>query len=471
MSHATARTGLGARIALLVVAVAVAVGALAGLVGAPLIRRSAAEAEQTSLAQQADLLLAQLSAAGDGTEGADRVLTAAAPVLAAADIALVRVSADGTLSGSDAAAVSAARRFGAQDAVGGLVLSGSVNDGGAHLVQARSTAAAGFALVSDGRAGLAARRVLERRVVLALVVGGGVAVLAGLLAGALLARPLRRTAALARAVGAGERSVRVPVSGPTEVADLAVAVNDLADGLDRSEARQREFLASVSHELRTPLAGISGQADALADGLVPPAETAQVGLSIRAEAARLERLVGDLLDLARVGDPEFRLDPAPVDLGGLIGEMARVWRTRAAARGAEVRVEVAPGAALVVCTDARRVRQVLDGLAENALRMLSAGEPLVLAAHPDGDAVTVQVRDGGPGLAADDYPVAFEPGVLHERYRGRRPGGAGLGLALAAGLVGRMGGSIGAGPAAEGGLAVTVRLPLDPGSTAPPAPH
>jgi signal transduction histidine kinase len=115
---------------------------------------------------------------------------------------------------------------------------------------------------------------------------------------------------------------------------------------------------------------------------------------------------------------------------------------------------------LVVNTDARRVRQVLDGLAENALRLLGPGQLLVLHLGAEDRWAVLQVRDGGPGLAPEDYPVAFDQGVLHERYRGRRPTGAGLGLALANNLIGRLGGTIVASPAAEGGVAMTIRLPL-----------
>jgi len=135
-------------------------------------------------------------------------------------------------------------------------------------------------------------------------------------------------------------------------------------------------------------------------------------------------------------------------------------------------VDVPPGGVLVT-TDSRRVRQVLDGLAENALRVLQPGQPLVLQVGwetgPGAAASAVlQVRDGGPGLAPEDYPVAFEPGVLHERYRGKRPGGAGLGLALVHSLVLRLGGSVLASRAPEGGVAMTIRLPLEGGPVSPP---
>jgi two-component system OmpR family sensor kinase len=144
-----------------------------------------------------------------------------------------------------------------------------------------------------------------------------------------------------------------------------------------------------------------------------------------------------------------------VDLTALVTEAGQVWDLRARGAGVELRVE-APGRPAPVRADPRRLRQVLDGLAENALRITPAGSVLVLAALDEG---ALQVRDSGPGLSDEDYAVVFERGALHDRYRGRRPTGAGgVGLALAHGLVTRMGGTIAAGPAAEGGVAFTATL-------------
>jgi signal transduction histidine kinase len=113
-----------------------------------------------------------------------------------------------------------------------------------------------------------------------------------------------------------------------------------------------------------------------------------------------------------------------------------------------------------VTADARRLHQVVDGLAENALRVTPSGAPMVFALSSDGRTAHLSVRDGGPGLAPEDYPVAFERGVLNARYRDRRPVGSGIGLALVHGLVTRMGGTLTAGPAPEGGAAFTITLPL-----------
>ena len=115
----------------------------------------------------------------------------------------------------------------------------------------------------------------------------------------------------------------------------------------------------------------------------------------------------------------------------------------------------------MITTDPMRARQILDNLAENALRVSPAGSVIVLATRSDTDGAILEVRDSGPGLTDDDVAVAFEPGVLHERYRGVRPVGTGLGLALVGKLAGGLGGSAQAGAAAEGGARFTVHLPRE----------
>lgn len=300
---------------------------------------------------------------------------------------------------------------------------------------------------------------------LPLLAGLGAGVVAGLLLARLLARPVRRAAEAAARLRAGDRTVRVPVEPPDETADLAYALNGLATALATSEGRQREFLLSVSHELRTPLTAIRGYAEALADGVIPPDEAAGTGQTLLAEAEHLDRLVSDLLALARLEAADFPLEPVPVDLTRLAADAERTWAGRCAAVGVTFRVEV-QDRPVPAYTDPGRIRQVVDGLLENALRVVPPGAPVVLAVRPAGAdpaaGGVVEVRDGGPGFTDDDLAVAFERGALHQRYRGVRKVGSGLGLALAAGLVRRLGGEIVAGHAPEGGAAFTVRLPPDP---------
>jgi two-component system sensor histidine kinase BaeS len=251
--------------------------------------------------------------------------------------------------------------------------------------------------------------------------------------------------------------VSLPVDGPAEVVGIAEAINVLARELSASESRQRDFLLSVSHELRTPLTAIRGYAEALADGVVTDA--ARTGVVIGEESARLDRLVTDLLDLARLRADTFRVTNAPVDLVHLIQDAGHVWADRSARVGVVVHVEVGVRA-LSVVTDGVRIRQIVDNLAENSLRVTPAGKAIVLALRAEPGWVVVEVRDAGPGLTAQDCVEAFVPGVLHERYRGIRAGGSGLGLALVARLAELLGGEASAGIAPEGGARFTVRLPM-----------
>jgi two-component system OmpR family sensor kinase len=338
------------------------------------------------------------------------------------------------------------------------------------LIEARTLPGTGTGngVVLTERAATGTGWLVLSRLWLALLAGLVAGALAGALLARRLARPIRHAAAAAAQLSAGDRSVRVRPEPPVEIEQLAYALNDLAAALATSEGRQREFLLSISHELRTPLTTIRGYAEALSDGVIGPEGGVRAGATMLAEAEHLDRLVSDLLALARLDAADFPLAVLPVDLATLVGDAAEAWGGRCAAAGVVLRAEL-PGVPVVVPTDPGRIRQVLDGLLENALRVVPPGAPVVLAvlpADPSGYA-TVQVRDGGPGFTDADLGVAFERGALYERYRGVRKVGSGLGLALAAGLVRRLGGAITAGHAPEGGAQFTVRLPVYQARTLP----
>jgi signal transduction histidine kinase len=314
----------------------------------------------------------------------------------------------------------------------------------------------GIVLVRPANTGLGRQVLLS--LWLPLLAGLGAGVLAGVLLGRRLARPIRNAAIAASRLSSGDRGVRLRVEPPAEVGALAVSINDLAEALATSEGRQREFLLSISHELRTPLTTIRGYAEALSDGVVHAESAEGVGKTISAEAERLDRLVTDLLSLARLEAADFTIEPAAVDLGELIRSAEKAFAPRCAQVGVRLRLEQ-PSGPIVVQTDPMRLRQIIDGLMENALRIVPPGRPIVLAVGTGASRVVVEVRDGGPGLTDDDLKVAFEKGALHQRYHGVRKVGSGLGLALAAGLARRLGGFIEAGHAPEGGARFTVYLP------------
>ena len=443
---------LALRITALCLAVAAVAVIVAGLVSARLVSTAAQEATGQVLADQADVVASQL--ANDSKVGLLKVVD----VLRGQGVTVVLIGPNGTLTSVDPQATQAARAADAakvrqQQRVSAV----ETVQGRTMLVEARPAPNGGFALVQEPAAGPG--RQLSRNILFALAIGLGVAAVAGLLLARVLARPLRRAAQVAHTMSDGRRDLRVPVEGPAEVAEVAQAVNGLADALQHSESRQREFLLSVSHELRTPLTAVSGFAESLADSVVTGDEVPAVGRTIQQEAHRLDRLVSDLLDLARLGADDFRLDIVDVDLTAIMKAAAPVWEDRCRRKEIRFGLEL-PDRPVVARVDPRRLRQVLDGLADNALRVTPAGCPIVLSLSKSSNAALLQVRDGGPGLSEQDYRIAFERGALHARYERLRPVGSGVGLALVHGLVVRMGGTIAAGPAAEGGAAFSVTIPL-----------
>lgn len=276
-------------------------------------------------------------------------------------------------------------------------------------------------------------------------------------------RPIKNAVRAAERMADGARDVRLAEGGVAEFSDLASSMNDLSDALARSEDRQRQFLLSVSHELRTPLTAIGGYTEALADGVVEPEDVQEIAGIMRSESERLQRLVSDLLDLSRAGAVELRLTPTDVDMRALVTEAGQVWADRCARESVEFRL-VLPAQPLRITTDALRVRQIIDNLCENALRVTPAGMPLVLELRDAPGGIDLEVRDGGPGLTESDLAVAFEPSALHDRYIGIRPVGTGVGLALVGRLASRLRGTANAGTAPEGGARFTVHLPREWGS-------
>ncbi|MEO6885696.1 MAG: HAMP domain-containing sensor histidine kinase [Jatrophihabitantaceae bacterium] len=455
------RRTLASRIALLCIGVAIITGLLAGVLAVSLIRTADSTRSRHTLSQLADA--AQASADRNVfTEGAQ------APVrrlLQAFAVRYAVITPDGAAADETAPSRLLVRQALTPAELSALQAGRSVSTtrtvvGRQAYVEARPIAGGGAVLLVQGRgdAGAAGAQAI-RRVLLALGISVLIAALLGLLVARRVSRPLRRTAEAAHALAAGSREVAVVPVGPSEVASVAEAVNTIAAALSHSEARQREFLISVSHELRTPLTAITGYAESIADGVIPPDQSAAAGAVMLGEAHRLERLVGDLLDLARLDSVDFRIELADVDLVALGVAAAQVWAARCHDVGVRF-IHSAPGYPVVARTDGGRVRQIVDGLLENALRVTPPDATIVLEIRndPDGSHV-MEVRDGGPGLTDDDLSVAFDRAALYQRYRGVRRVGTGLGLAIVHGLTVRLGGRVEAGHAPEAGARFTVHLP------------
>ena len=442
------RGTLAGRISLVTTVVALLTALIVALVALPLIQRAAKQEAEQYLSQVADTLASSL----ERTDSTNRALPRLGVVLRSQQVEIQRVFAGGTLPTyltreqdnellNTGRLSTTAQRDGQQLFVEGRVLA----DGSVMILNQPDTV----------------RRPTYSRgiffLAMALIVGAIIGALAGLLLARRLARPLQVAARAAEQMSHGQRNVAIAVEGPVEVAEVGEALNDLNSALAISEARQREFLLSVSHELRTPLTSISGYAEALADGVVRAEDVSTTAQLMVGEAGRLDRLVSDLLDLARMGAREVRIHPIDLDVAEVLADAAVVWGDLCQAEQVPFAAEL-PAAPVAAVTDGVRLRQIVDNLLANALRMTPSGRPVVLAAKVTEDTIVVEVRDGGPGLTADDIDVAFEPAELYSRYEGVRKVGSGVGLALVGRLAERLGGGAVAGSAPEGGASFTITV-------------
>ena len=271
-----------------------------------------------------------------------------------------------------------------------------------------------------------------------------------------LTRPLREAEAATGKIASGDLATRVPVhaSDGDELVSLARSINSMAEVLERSRGLERQFLLSVSHDLRTPLTSIRGFAEALSEGKAPdPAHAASI---ISAEARRLERLVGDLLELAKLDARRFSLDVRGTDVAEVVTDTAEGFRPAADAAGVTLTVGPAgPRGDATAAADPDRLAQVVANLIENALKFATAS--ISVGTGRAADAVTVWVDDDGPGITAADLPHVFEPFWSASRAPARQVG-SGLGLAIVSELVTAMGGTVSAEPLARGGTRMVVAL-------------
>ncbi|MEZ5186850.1 MAG: HAMP domain-containing sensor histidine kinase [Candidatus Nanopelagicales bacterium] len=423
---------------------------MTGLAALPLLRDAELRDQRRQLSQLADAAAASTQTTGPLT---DQIQERLISTLRSEQVSLALVTRDGQnpngLPAAQVAPLWTTSRLTTTYSVDGqtFMVEGRLVTDTTGLLLIQPTSVSGFGL-----------RELWGRIGMAIVIGGVLAAIAGALLARRATRPLRTLVNAAGRLQAGDRNLRLEPEGPAEVADLAVALNQLGDSLATSEARQRDFLLSVSHELRTPMTTIGGYAEALADGVVAERDVDRVAGTMLAETQRLDSLIADLLDLARLGAVEFPVDIVEMDLRDVAVAAGAVWADRCAAEGVQWELRM-PGRPVLVRSDPRRARQIIDNLVANALRVTPGGKPIILAIASDPPTGYLEVRDGGPGLSTSDLAVAFEPAELYSRYRGIRNVGTGVGLALVGRLAERLGGQASAGHAPEGGACFRVSFP------------
>jgi signal transduction histidine kinase len=286
-----------------------------------------------------------------------------------------------------------------------------------------------------------------------ILAGGAALLVAGAVAWQMsrrMARPLVDVEDATRRIASGELDARVPVrrGDYPEFASLAASINGMAQSLGESRARERHLLLAVSHDLRTPLTSIRGFAEAIQDGAV--VDSGQAADVIIAESRRLERLVGDLLDLTKLEARQMSISIRPTDAVEVVTTTAEGFRPAAARSGLQIVVR-APGAVAVdtwesprgapVAADPDRLAQLLANLIENAITFALTTVTVTVGDDPASGTCVITVDDDGPGIAEGDLQRVFER--FYRADRGpNRPLGSGLGLAIVAELAAAMGGTV-----------------------------
>lgn len=279
-------------------------------------------------------------------------------------------------------------------------------------------------------------------------------------------RAVRELAAAARKVAGGQVGVRVAPDGPDELAGLARDFNVMSERLEETDRARRELedarrhlFAAISHDLRTPLASIRAMVEAIDDGVVTDAETTQRYVrTVLGEVQRLSGLIDDLFELSRLDAGVLSLQLEPGSLHDLVSDMMEALQVQAAEKGLTLAGAVDESLPPVMM-DAARVQRVLYNLVQNAIRHTPPDGTVLLEAQEEPDAVRVDVVDSGEGIAAADLPLIFDRFYRGEKSRVRGQGGAGLGLAIARGLVEAHGGRIWAQSAPGRGARFSFVLP------------
>jgi two-component system, OmpR family, phosphate regulon sensor histidine kinase PhoR len=251
------------------------------------------------------------------------------------------------------------------------------------------------------------------------------------------------------------RAQATPASG--DVGGAVLVLHDISD-LRRVDRVRRDFVANVSHELRTPLTAVRGYVEALMDDSIDGSQRKQFLEVIDRHTGRMERLVRDLLRLARLDAQQETADVHPMDVAALFRSATADLSERIARQKLQVDIDVKPAAA-VMHGDQNKLQDALRNLIENAVNYSPEGGRVEMEAHADGERIVLSVADQGPGVPEADLGRVFERFYRVDKSRTTDPGGTGLGLSIVRHLVELHGGKVTASNRAEGGALFTISLP------------
>jgi signal transduction histidine kinase len=287
----------------------------------------------------------------------------------------------------------------------------------------------------------------------------GAASTAALAAALVLARsisePVAHLRESARALAAGDLGARASRVGPAEFAELAAAFNEMAGNLERLFDARRELVAWASHDLRTPLASIQAMLEAIEDGLAPPEHYLP---AVGEQVQNLARLVDDLFELARIDAGALTVELRATSLASVVESCLRGLEADADARGIHLEARLIENSPPVYCAP-EKVERVLYNLLTNALQHTPTDGAVAVVVEPLAEELQISVEDTGVGLSEQAVRRAFDRFWRGDAARTTSNGGAGLGLAIARGLVEAQGGRIWAEARAGGGTRVSFTLP------------
>lgn len=269
-----------------------------------------------------------------------------------------------------------------------------------------------------------------------------------------LTQPLVAMKHAAGRVSMGDYSVSITYNSKDEIGDLVDAFNHMSESIRKEDERKKEFLADVSHELRTPISYVKGYSEALVTGMVKSEEDCSNYLHlIHREAGRMERLVGDLLDLSKLDTEEYRLEKMPLPLAQLIEDSLQIYLKTFMDKNLTLSFELDPD--IIINGDEGRIEQVLQNIINNSLQYTETGGVAISLYKLENDCC-IEIKDSGSGIPQTDLQKIKQRFYRVNKARTRKDGGSGLGLAIAEKLVTLHGGTLSI--SSEVGVGTTVRI-------------
>ena len=302
--------------------------------------------------------------------------------------------------------------------------------------------------------------------IILLLFAGGIAMILGYFFSSTVTERILSLKSAAEKIARGNLETRVPVTGRDELSALAVSFNQMAEQLQAADQKQRELdklrrdlVAWASHDLQTPLASMRAILEALSDGVVDEPEMVKRYLNTaQRDVLSLSALIDDLFQMSQLDAGGFPLNRAPSSLGDLVSDTLESFSELAYRESVKLEGQVDSGVDPVFM-DTQAIGRVLNNLISNALRHTPVGGAIEVRARRTGNGVEVSVRDTGEGIRVEDLPHIFERFYRGEKSRNRGTGGAGLGLAIARGIVRAHGGDIRVESEAGKGTLFTFRIP------------